>query len=184
MLENVRLKDGCMYSGNTANRFRINFFIGNIHLSPSCEGNVQKLSRTVCMHACTHCLPFLRRRVLRLIMDPSKYQSTYTAWILGLKLNKFIIKKWSFRKFNRMISAISLCRYLAHDSPTKRARPRHNFNVVISVFLSWSCPFCRIVACFIALSIYRPFCHTVVGEITTERNYRNQPLYVWQSECI
>ena len=36
------------------------------------------------MHACTHCLSFLRRRVLRLIMDQLKYQSPYTAWILGL----------------------------------------------------------------------------------------------------
>ena len=36
------------------------------------------------MYACTHCLPFLRTRVLRLIMDPSEYQNPYTAWILGL----------------------------------------------------------------------------------------------------
>ena len=37
------------------------------------DGNVHELSQTECMYACTHYLLFLRRRVLRLIMDPSEY---------------------------------------------------------------------------------------------------------------
>ena len=38
-----------------------------------------------CFHAYTQCHPFLHRSVLRLIIDPSEYQSPYTAWNLGLR---------------------------------------------------------------------------------------------------
>ena len=47
----------------------------NIHLSPSCVGNVHIFSQTLCLHHCIHCPPFLCKRVLRLLMDLSAYQS-------------------------------------------------------------------------------------------------------------
>ena len=44
-------------------------------LSPPCVGNVHISSQTPCVHQCIHCPPFLHRRVLRLLMGPSAYQS-------------------------------------------------------------------------------------------------------------
>ena len=51
---------------------KINSYVGNVHI----------LSQTPCVHQCIHSLPFLHRRVLRLLMAPSVH---YTAWILGLQ---------------------------------------------------------------------------------------------------
>ena len=86
----------CKWENNTANEFRIVYLHWKVCTSSiSCDGNVRQLSQTACMHACTHCLPFIRRRVLRLIMDPSKYQSAYTAWILGLlRIHVYIMYSW------------------------------------------------------------------------------------------
>ena len=69
MLETVRLKgDWCMYPGKQHRQYIQNCFL---HwkistLSVSYDENVLKLSQTACMHVCTHCLPLIRIRVLRL----------------------------------------------------------------------------------------------------------------------
>ena len=78
MSDTVHLKgDGCMYVGKQHHQWIQNKFL---HwkistLSPSCKRNVHKLSQTSCVHQCIHCHPFLCRRALRLLMDPSAYQS-------------------------------------------------------------------------------------------------------------
>ena len=80
--------------------------ISTLTLSISSDGNALKLSKTACMHVCTHCLPFLRRRVLRLIMDPSEYQSPYTAWILRLV---FSMLQFYVRRGRFLLSFLSKC---------------------------------------------------------------------------